>query len=156
MFFSGLTSVYFRFEILLSRFEHSRRYEVFTSDMHRETLEHNSRLVDENEKLQRELSALQDENLVLKRNATVRRLDASDSSVSPSSVDGTGIKTTSAFIGSDGKVPSACPVGGCSHYDSVLRGSDAMKNFQNHMNNTHRVIYQSVNYFSCADTLLAV
>ena len=135
-----------RFEILLSRFENSRRYEVFTSDMHRDTLEQNSRLVDENEKLQRELGALQDECLILKRNATgppLRQLDASDSSVSPVSVGGLGIRITSAYIGSDGKVPAVCPLGGCSHYDSVLKGSDAMKNFQNHMNNTHRVIVSS-------------
>lgn len=47
---------------------------------------------------------------------------------------------TSAFIRSDGKVPLTCPVGGCTHYETVLRGPDVMKNFQNHMNNTHRVI----------------
>ena len=135
-----------RFEILLSRFENSRRYEVFTSDMHRDTLEQNSRLVDENEKLQRELSALKDDLLIFRQNATAprpRQLDAFDSSVSPGSVGGTCIKISSAYIGSDGKVPSACPVGGCSHYDSVLKGSDPMKNFQNHMNNTHRVIVSS-------------
>jgi hypothetical protein len=112
---------------------------VFTSDMHRETLEQNSRLVDENEKLQRELSALQDELLVLKKNVStpLQRQDTSDSS--PSSVGCSGIRTSSAYIGSDGKVPSVCPVGGCSHYETVFRGQDTMKNFQNHMNNTHRV-----------------
>jgi hypothetical protein len=111
---------------------------VFTSEMHRDTVETNSRLVDDNERLQRQLSALQDEILVLKQNAGPKRSESGSSGGlrSPVSV---GIKTTSAFIGSDGKVPGACPLGGCSHYETVLRGNDTMKNFQNHMNNTHRV-----------------
>jgi hypothetical protein len=108
---------------------------VFTSDTYKETLEENSRIVDQNENLQKLLSEAQNEILILKRQCA--RL-SSDESASPGSG---GIKLTSAFIRSDGKVPSTCPVGGCSHYESVLRGPDIMKNFQNHMNNTHRVIY---------------
>ena len=107
---------------------------MFTSDTYKETLEENSRIVDQNEKLQKLLSEAQDEILILKRQCA--RL-ASDESASPGSG---GIQMTSAFIRSDGKVPATCPIGGCSHYESVLRGPDVMKNFQNHMNNTHRVI----------------
>jgi hypothetical protein len=125
------------YEILLSRFEHSRRYEIFTNDNHRETLEENSRLVDINDKLQKQLTESQEEVSMLKR--SMRRGNQSDdSSCSPHSV-GPGVKVTSAFIASDGKVPTLCPLGGCSHYEAVLRGPDTMKNFQNHMNNTHRV-----------------
>jgi hypothetical protein len=126
-----------RFELLLSRFDQSRRYEVFTSDMHKETLEENSRIVDQNEKLQRLLSQAQNEILVLKQQCS-RLASSSDESASPGGSGG--IKLTSAFLRSDGKVPTTCPVGGCSQYESVLRGPDVMKNFQNHMNNTHRVI----------------
>jgi hypothetical protein len=133
-----------RLEILLSRFEQSRRYEVFTSDMHRETLEENSRLVDLNEKMQKQLSELQEEVMILKaRRGPVIHSD--DSSSSPGMG---GIRVTSAYIGSDGRIPALCPVGGCTHYDSVHRGQDVMKNFQNHMNNTHRVSYPFFNYYS--------
>jgi hypothetical protein len=129
---------------------------VFTSDMHRDTLEQNSRLVDDNERLHRQLSALQNENLVLKQNAApVLKRSESSSSGGVRSPVSVGIKTTSAFIGSDGKVPGACPLGGCSHYETVLRGNDTMKNFQNHMNNTHRVCdYCTLHHlfiFKCID-----
>jgi hypothetical protein len=120
---------------LLSQFERSRRYEVFTSEMHRETVEQNSLLVDENERLQREMSVLRDEIFVLKQQQNKRSDFDHCSSTAPDSSS----KTTSAFLGPDGKVPGACPLGGCSHYETVLRGHDVMKNFQNHMNNTHRV-----------------
>ncbi len=102
--------------------------------MHKETLEENSHIVDQNEKLQRRLSEAQNEILVLKQQCL--RLASSEESASPVG----GIRLTSAFLRSDGKVPSTCPVGGCSQYESVLRGPDVMKNFQNHMNNTHRVL----------------
>ena len=141
---------------MLSQFERSRRYEVFTSEMHRETLELNSRLVDENERLQREMSVLKDEILVLKQqqNHPLKRSDSDHSSGgAPVSV---GVKATSAFIGSDGKVPGACPMGGCSHYYSVFRGHDTMKNFQNHMNNTHRVSEYCIILFSGEMMLFAL
>jgi hypothetical protein len=127
------------FEILLSRFEQSRRYEVFTSDMHRETLEENSRLVDANEKLQRQLTGSREETSALQCKIQRQSARSDESSPSLDSV-GQGLKVTTAFIGTDGKVPAVCPVGGCAHYENVLRGTDQMKNFQNHMNNTHRVV----------------
>ena len=49
-------------------------------------------------------------------------------------------KFSRSDISTHGKVPGSCPLGGCIHYESVLsRGPDVMKNFQNHLNNTHRV-----------------
>lgn len=134
-----------RFEILLSRFEQSRRFEVFTSDMHKETLEENSRIVDHNEKLQRLLSEAQEEIQILRRGTMghyhgARAAFGHDSSPSPQNSISIGERSTSAFIQSDGVVPLVCPLGGCTQYEMVhQRGSDVMKNFQNHMNNTHRV-----------------
>jgi hypothetical protein len=108
--------------------------------MHRETLEENSRLVDANEKLQMQVTGSREEMSVLKSKMQRQSAPSDESSPSLDSV-GRGVKVTSAYIGSDGKVPTVCPVGGCSHYENVLRGADPMKNFQNHMNNTHRVVY---------------
>lgn len=116
--------------------------------MHKETLEENSRLVDQNEKLQRLLSEAQEEIQILRRNTGGFRHGAHEnSSPSPLSSVSTGVKLTSAFIQSDGSVPKVCPLGGCAQYEMVhQRGSDAMKNFQNHMNNTHRVIPPIVSF----------
>jgi hypothetical protein len=50
-----LTSSKLRFESLLTRFEKPRRYDVYTSDDHRETIEENSRLVDQVDDLNRRL-----------------------------------------------------------------------------------------------------
>lgn len=120
-----------RFENLLSRFEKTRRYDVFTSETHRETVEENARLVDRVDELEIKLSESMEEISILGR-----PMDTP----SPRSV-GAGIRLTSAYLGSGGKVPAACPLGGCHHYESVNGVGDAMKNFQNHMNNTHRVCF---------------
>ena len=103
--------------------------------MHRDTLAENSRLVDLNEKMQKQLNELQEEVMIHK--ARRGPVIHSDDSSSP----GMGIRVSTAYIGSDGRVPMHCPVGGCTHYDGVHKGLDIMKNFQNHMNNTHRVLY---------------
>ena len=87
------------------------------------------------------LSETQEENLILKQK--IRRQSAE----SPQA--GGGIRLTSAMLCSDGKVPGACPLGGCLQYEMVLRGSDTLKNFQNHLNNTHRVSYVFCNLFLC-------
>lgn len=143
-------------EILLSRFEQSRRYEVFTSDMHKQTLEENHRIIDENEKLQRLLSEAQHEILILKQKAADRRGLSQSADAPPSKKNCPGFSTrlTSDLLGPDSKIPTECPLGGCTNYASVhQRGSDTLKNFQNHMNNTHRVFGPHklfVSYF-CAD-----
>ncbi len=124
-----LSFVSLRLENLLSSFETTRRYEVFTDDRYRETLQENSNLVDHNETLQRQLGQAQEEIMALKH-TLFRQSDRQS---------GAGISRTSAFIGPDGRVPIECPLGGCSHYETVHRGPDVSKNFQNHMNNTHRV-----------------
>jgi hypothetical protein len=120
-----------RLEILLSRFEQSRRYEVFTSDANRETLVENSRLVDQVDELQKKLGEALEEISILRR----RSAGGSSASSSPHSAGG-GIKMTSAFLGSDGSIPDVCPLGGCLNYNSVQGDG---KYFQNHMNNVHRV-----------------
>lgn len=121
--------------------------------MHKETLEENSRLVDQNESLHRLLSEAQEEVLILKRTIN-RRSIVNEEEVgvggggfsSPRHWDGHP-ELTSMFIGPDMKVPTQCPLGGCSQYEMVhQRGSDAMKNFQNHMNNTHRVRRRSPSF----------
>ena len=125
--------------------------------MHKETLEENSRLVDQNESLHRLLSEAQEEVLILKRTIINRRSIIVNEEVvgvgggggfssSPRHWDGHP-ELTSMFIGPDMKVPTQCPLGGCSQYEMVhQRGSDAMKNFQNHMNNTHRVRRRSPSF----------
>ena len=113
-----------RFESLLTRFEQSRRYDVFTNDTYRETTEENSRLVDRVDLLEKKLGEANEEIAILKR----RSQDSPD------------VKMTSAFLDRNGKVPGVCPVGGCSNYDSV---QCVLKNFQNHMNNTHRVRFSA-------------
>ena len=94
-------------------------------------MEENARLVDRVDELEVKLSESMEEISILGRSVVA-------DSPSPHSV-GPGIRLTSAYLGSGGKVPATCPLGGCHHYESVNRGGDAMKNFQNHMNNTHRV-----------------
>lgn len=146
-------------EKLLSQFEGSRRFEIFSSEMHKETIEENSRHVDKIESLQKLLSESQEEILILKQKVQVRcgssetrsstslRLQQQQQQQQPPVGTTTpptttsGIKSTSAFLCvTNGKVPGSCPLGGCIHYESVLsRGPDVMKNFQNHLNNTHRV-----------------
>jgi hypothetical protein len=84
------------------------------------------------------MSVLRDEIFVLKQQQN-KRSDFDHYSSGGTAPPVSSSKTTSAFLGPDGKVPGACPLGGCSHYETVLRGHDVMKNFQNHMNNTHRV-----------------
>ena len=56
-----------RLEILLTRFEQSRRYEVFTNDAHRDTLVENSRLVDCVDQLHKKMGEAQEEITILKR-----------------------------------------------------------------------------------------
>jgi hypothetical protein len=56
-----------RLEILLTRFEQSRRYEVFTNDAHRDTLVENSRLVDLVDQLHKKMGEAQEEITILKR-----------------------------------------------------------------------------------------
>jgi len=120
--------------------------------MHKETLEENSRLVDQNESLHRLLGEAQEEVLILKRTIKRRSIELVSAGGSSSTTTSSGSsprhswdvhpELTSMFIGPDMKVPTQCPLGGCNNYEMVhqLRGgSDAMKNFQNHMNNTHRV-----------------
>ncbi len=78
--------------------------------------------------------------MILKR--TVSRFSM-EGSGSPLHGSGVHPQLTSMFIGPDMKIPAECPLGGCTQYESVHHhdgGSDAMKHFQNHMNNTHRVI----------------
>ena len=121
-----------RFENLLSRFEGARRYEIYSSEQHKTTVEENSDLVDKIESLNKLLSETQEENSILKQQ--IRRQS------SETQKNG-GIRFTSDLLCSDGKVPGTCPLGGCLQYETVLRGSDTLKNFQNHLNNTHRVSY---------------
>jgi hypothetical protein len=140
--------------------------------MHKTTIEENSRYVDQIESLQKLLGEAQEEILILKHRKNIHRQPSSGGggeqqhllSPSPTTSSGsssmqqsagggttttttaTGIKSTSALLSAGGIVPGACPMGGCSHYESVTRGSDVMKNFQNHMNNTHRVGIFFVSY----------
>ena len=71
--------------------------------MHRETLAENSRLVDLNEKMQKQLNELQEEVMIHK--ARRGPVIHSDDSSSP----GMGIRVSTAYIGSDGRVPMHCP-----------------------------------------------
>ena len=136
-----------RFENILSKFDCSRRYEVFTSDMHKTTIEENSKHVDKIESLQKLLGEAREEILILKQKKNQTPLPHYQLGDEPRFMQQqksivSGVKMTSDLLNEDGNVPAACPMGGCMHYESVIMrggGSDVMKNFQNHLNNTHRV-----------------
>ena len=99
---------------------------IYTDENHEATVKINSDLVDENERLRRQIALLSEENDKFRRDAQVQ-------------AQGQTLSRSSAEFMPDGQVPGSCPCGGCKQYDQVLQSSDALKAFQNHMNHTHRV-----------------
>ena len=97
---------------------------IYTDENHQTTVQENSKLVDENERLWRQIRVLEEDNITLKHQEQ----------------QGKGLVTThSAEYLKDGRIPGSCPCGGCKQYESVLQSAEPIKAFQNHMNHTHRV-----------------
>ena len=98
---------------------------IYTDDDHQTTVQANSNLVDENERLRRQIRVLEEDNLAFKH-----REQRANGTISVRSTE---------FLLNDGCIPGSCPCGGCKQYESVLQSTEPMKAFQNHMNHTHRV-----------------
>ena len=104
---------------------HIEQQFIYTEENHEATVKANSDLVDENERLRRQIGLLEVDNAKFKREAQQGTATAA--------------KRSTDFMTDDGHVPGSCPCGGCKHYEQVLQSSDAIKAFQNHLNHTHRV-----------------
>ena len=130
-----------RLEKVLSGFEKTRRYDTFTDEKHKETLAVNEKIAKELEKAERRLRVLQEENELLKQHhhratTTADRMMIADDEDS---------NTISAYITSDGRIPSKCPCdpdGCCEKYKtSVIEDRIPSEAFAAHMNKLHRVMY---------------
>jgi hypothetical protein len=106
-----------KYENMFARFDKPHRYEMFSNEMHRKTVEENHRLVDHVDDLAKSLSEANEELLILRRRCSA-------------------IHVSTAFLSLDGSIPSICPMGGCSDYPKAGN----LKNFQCHLNLVHRVV----------------
>ena len=131
-----------RLERVLGGFERTRRFDQFTDDQHRRTLELNGTLSDEVERLERIVHVLQEENAVFKRHhhrqsvcAARTRIDDDDDSIA-------------SYITSDGRIPTQCPCDahGCAErYEAQVIGSESPTDaFVLHMSRVHKVMMCSV------------
>jgi hypothetical protein len=128
-----------RLERILSGFERARKFDHFTDELQRKTVDRNEKLADQVEQLERTVHALQEENTVLKKHhkrqsvcATRARIDDDEENDSIVS-----------YITSDGRIPAECPCDaqGCEErYDTQVIGSESpTEAFVLHMSRTHKV-----------------
>lgn len=129
-----------RLERILSGFERTRRFDHFTNDLQRQTVERNEKLAAEVEQLERTVHALQEENAVLKQHhkrqlvcATRARVDDDDEN-----------ESIVSYITSDGRIPPECPCDahGCEErYEAQVIGSESpTEAFVLHMSRNHKVV----------------
>ena len=129
-----------RLERVLSGFERARKFDHFTDDLQRQTVERNEKLADEVEQLERTVHALQEENAVLKQQHRRQSVCAPRARLDDDDDDHSSIV---AYITSDGRVPHECPCDaqGCEErYEAQVLGSESpTEAFVLHMSRTHRV-----------------
>jgi hypothetical protein len=125
-----------RLERLLSGFEQTRRFQPFTDELHKQTLERNEQLAAELDRMERAMHALQEELAALRQQShrqsvcAPRILDEEEHSIV-------------SFIASDGRIPAQCPCDalGCrEQYDTQVIGNESpTEAFVLHMSRTHKV-----------------
>jgi hypothetical protein len=126
-----------RLERVLSGFEKTRKFELFTDEKHRETLQANEKLAEHVENLEYKLHIMQEELDVLQQ-AEQRRA----ATASRVLIDDEDRESISAYITADGRVPAECPCKGqeCSRYDQqVVMSPNPADAFSDHMLKYHKV-----------------
>jgi hypothetical protein len=129
-----------RLERLLSGFERARKFDHFTDDLQRRTVERNEKLADEMERLERTVHAMQEENAVLKQQHRRQTVCAPRARMEDEDEGGGG--SIASYITSDGRVPHECPCDaqGCEdRYEAQVIGSESpTEAFVMHMSKTHK------------------
>ena len=127
-----------RLERILNGFEKTRRYEVFTDEHHRSTLEQNEKMACDIDKMEHRLHVLQEENEIMKQ--TLQRKTIATAARVMIDEDSTDI---SSFVTSDGRIPPTCPcdeTGCASIYEfEIIRHSNPTMAFTAHMTKAHKV-----------------
>ena len=130
-----------RLERLLSGFERARKFDHFTDDLQRQTVERNEQLAAEVERLERTVHTLQEENAVLKQQHRRQSVCAPRARVEDDDEGGGG--SIVSYITSDGRVPPSCPCDaeGCEErYETQVIGSESpTEAFVIHMSKMHKV-----------------
>jgi hypothetical protein len=128
-----------RLERILSGFERARRFDHFTDELQRKTVERNEKLADEVEQLERTVHALQEENAVLKQHHKRQSVCASRARVDDADENDSIV----SYITSDGRIPHECPCDaqGCEErYETQVIGSESpTEAFVLHMSRNHKV-----------------
>jgi len=126
-----------RLERLLSGFEQTRRFQPFTEELHKQTLERNEQLAAELDRMERAMHALQEEL------AALRQQSHRQSICAPRIFDEEEEHSIASYITSDGRIPTQCPCDalGCrEHYDTQVIGNESpTEAFVLHMSRTHKV-----------------
>jgi hypothetical protein len=126
-----------RLERVLAGFEKARKFELFTDEKHRETLQINEKLAEQVENLEYALHTMQEELDVLQQ--AEQRRGATASRVL---IDDEDRESISSYITADGRVPAACPCKGleCARYDlQVVMSPNPADAFSDHMLKYHKV-----------------
>lgn len=130
-----------RLERALAGFERTRRFEPFTQEQHKITLELNEQMATDLERLEREMHALQEENAILKQHSRRQTTCAPRTNIEDS--DGEEHTSITSYISSDGSIPTKCPCDaiGCEErYDTQVIGSESpTEAFVLHMSRVHKV-----------------
>ena len=128
-----------RMEAILSKFEKTRKYDNFTNETHKATLDLNHELADQVDHLERELHILREENEALQQYQ--RRIESTHSRRDDDEDDG----SISAYITPDGRIPAQCPCNaeGCAErYEAqVLLHANPADAFKAHMHKLHRCMH---------------
>jgi len=128
-----------RLERILSGFEKARRFDHFTDDLQRQTVERNEKLAAEVELLERTVHVLQEENDVLKQTHKRQSVCAARARVEDDEEN----HSVVSYITSDGRIPPECPCDaeGCEErYEAQVIGSESpTEAFILHMSKTHKV-----------------
>lgn len=128
-----------RLERLLMGFEQTKRFQPFTEELHKKTLERNEQLAVELDRMERTMHALQEELATLKQLHHRQSICAPRSNIEEEGGD----RSIISYIASDGRIPTQCPCDalGCKEqYDMQVVGNESpTEAFVLHMSRVHKV-----------------